>query len=399
MGAKVRLPKRFIDQLEPKVAHYIVWDDDVSRFGVRVTTTGTKTFVIDYTTAVGRRRRQTIGRVGINTLDQARDAARRLLGSVLDGVDPIEAKQKARAEDTVKAFAREYLAYAELHKKPATVRADTYALDEVIVPKLGGLKLTAVTRRGVMDIHRAQADHPAQANRIVATFRHFYTVAAMMDRVPQGFNPCVQVVKYPEAERKRFLSGEELTRLGKVLKNLEPEHPYKVRAVRLLLLTGCRLNEILALRWDDVDIDGAVLHLRDAKAGPRDVPLGGPAIALLTAAERDSDWVIPSRSRKGRHLINLSTFWHNNVTTAAKLEGVRLHDLRHTVGSVGAGAGLSMLLIGNVLGHKQASTTERYSHVARGPQHEAADRISGEIAAALDGKTAKVVRMPARRRK
>ena len=156
--------------------------------------------------------------------------------------------------------------------------------------------------------------------------------------------------------------------------------------MRLLLLTGCRLNEILSLAWSEVDLECAVLHLKDAKAGPRDVPLGGAAIALLAACDRDSEWVIPSRSIKGRRLVNLSMFWHNDVISAAKLEGVRLHDLRHTVGSVGAGAGLSMLMIGNVLGHKQVSTTERYSHLARGPLHDAADRISGEIAAALDGK-------------
>jgi integrase len=163
----------------------------------------------------------------------------------------------------------------------------------------------------------------------------------------------------------------------------------------LLLFTGCRLNEVLTLRWDDVDLEHAVLHLRDAKAGPRDVPLGGAAIGLLDGCDRDGEWVIPSPRRKGSHLANLSTFWHEQVIVeeAANLPAVRLHDLRHTVGSVGAGAGLSMLMIGTVLGHRQTSTTERYSHVARGPLHDAADRISSEISAAMNGTTAKVRNM------
>ncbi len=143
---------------------------------------------------------------------------------------------------------------------------------------------------------------------------------------------------------------------------------------------------ILSLAWDDVDLDRVVIHLRDAKAGARDVPLGAAAVSLLASCERESIWVIPSRSRPGKHLTNLSDFWHKKVITAANLPGVRLHDLRHTVGATGAGAGLSMLMIGKVLGHHQVATTERYSHLARGPLHEAADRISGEIAAAMSGK-------------
>lgn len=370
----------------------MVWDAKARGLGLRVETSGTKTFILDYR-ANGRRRQLVLDRFGSVTVDQARALAAMKWAAVAGGADPLQDQQDARVEYTLKDFAAKYLEYVKAYKKPASLRADTYALDEVIVPKLGSRKLSAVTREDVARLHHAHAAHPAQANRMLATLSHLFTVAAAWGRLPQGQNPCLHVPKFREARRERYLSGDELTTLGEVLKKLEPEHPFKVRAVKLLLLTGCRLNEILFLAWSDVDLDRAVLHLRDAKAGPRDVPLGGAAIALLAAAERDSEWVIPSRGRKGHHLVNLSSFWHKEVITAAKLDGVRLHDLRHTVGSVGAGAGLSMLMIGNVLGHKQVSTTERYSHLSRGPLHEAADRISGEIAAALEGQKAEVVEL------
>lgn len=395
MSGNVHLTKRVVDGLETGDAHRIVWDDDVSGLGVRVTKAGVKSFVVDYTTGGGRRRRYTIGRYGTYTVDEARKEAKKVLGKVAAGADPMGEKQAKRSEDTVKSFAAEYLAHAKGYKKPASLRADTYHLDEVIVKKLGSRKLSEVTHEDVAKLHKSLDDHPTQANRVLATFRHMYTMAAKWGRVPHGFNPCIGVEQFKESRRTRYLTAEELARLGKRLDALEEKHPSPVRAVRLLLLTGCRVNEILSLAWSDVDLgDTPVLHLRDAKAGPRDVPLGTAAVALLKTFDADaSEWVIPSARRKGRHMVNLNDFWYREVQEKAKLQGVRLHDLRHTVGATGAGAGLSMLLISNVLGHKQVSTTERYSHVSRGPLHDAADRISGDIAAAMNGNDGDVVDM------
>jgi len=401
MSGNVHLTKRVVDALETEKPHRIVWDDDVSGLGVRVTKAGVKSFVVDYTTGTGRRRRYTIGRYGAYTVEQARKEANKVLGSVAGGSDPVGEKQAKRSEDTVKSFAAEYLAHAKAYKKPASLRADTYHLDEVIVKKLGSRKLSEVTPEDVANLHKSLDDHPTQANRVLATFRHMYTVAGKWGRVPHGCNPCVGIEQYKETRRTRYLTAEELTRLGKRLDALEEKHPYPVRAVRLLLLTGCRVNEILSLAWSDVDLgDTPVLHLRDAKAGPRDVPLGAAAVELLKTYDGDeSEWVIPSARRKGRHMVNLNDFWYREVQEKEKLQekanfqGVRLHDLRHTVGATGAGAGLSMLLIANVLGHKQVSTTERYSHVSRGPLHDAADRISGDIAAAMNGASGEVVDM------
>jgi|LSQX01.2.fsa_nt_gb integrase len=313
-----------LDSLEPRGGQYTVWDDELPGFGVRVTRAGTISFVLDYITRSSIRHRQTIGRYGAITVDQARDEAMKILGQVAAGLDPLDIKRKAREGQTIREFAAEYLAHAKGYKKPASIRADTYALDAVIVKKQDSRRLDAVTREDVARLHRSLQARPHQANRILATFSHLYTVAAAWGRVPEGFNPCRHVAKFQETKRKRFLDTDELARLGETLVALEPDHPYEVRVVRLLLLTGCRLNEILSFAWADVDLEHAVRRLRDAKAGPRDVPLGAAAIDVLQPLARESEWVIPSRSRKGRHLVNLSTFWHRDVITAAELPGVPL---------------------------------------------------------------------------
>ena len=374
----VKLTKRTLDGLEPGERRYVVWDDELPRFGVRVEVSGTRTFIVDYDAPDGRRRRLALGRFGPNTVEQARAQAKRTMSAAVNGVDPLQEKQDARAELTLGDFAAKYLEHAKAHKKPRTVKADTDVLERLILPKLRSRKLSTVNREDVARLHRAQAAHPAQANRMLATLSHLFSVAAAWGYLPNGDNPCRNVPRFKENRRTRFLSGDELTRLGAALTTLEADHLYKVRAVRLLLLTGCRLNEILTLAWEDVDLPRALIHLRDAKAGPRDVPLGGAAIALLHAAEDERaraveaakarqakrrnaktsgddtrPWVVPSRSRPRQHLVNLEMFWTQEVLPAAQLEGVRLHDLRHTVGSVGAGAGLSILMVGNVLGHRQ----------------------------------------------
>jgi integrase len=404
----MKLTKRTLEGLAPAEKRYVVWDDELPRFGVRVEVSGTRTFVVDYDAPDGRRRRLTLGRFGVLAIDQARDLAKQAMSAAAVGSDPLQKKQEARAELTLGDFAAIYLEYAKAHKKPHSVRADTDALERLVPRSLRSRKLSTVSREDIARLHRSQAAHPAQANRMLATLSHLFTLASEWGYLPGGENPCRRVPRFRENRRTRFLSADELGRLGASLNALEQDDPYQVRAIRLLLLTGCRLNEILTLRWDDVDLAQGVLHLRDAKAGPRDVPLGGPAIALLQAAEQERGqsieaakttrtqrtrvaddarpWVIPSRSRPGRHLVNLEMFWSQSVVPAAGLSGVRLHDLRHTVGSVGAGAGLSILMVGNVLGHRQTSTAERYAHVGQGPLHDAADRISNEIAAALERK-------------
>jgi integrase len=204
---------------------------------------------------------------------------------------------------------------------------------------------------------------------------------------PDGSNPCRHVERYREAKRERFLSEAELGRLGAALAAGEQsgaEEPAVVAALRLLVFTGCRMGEVLNLRWADVDLERRCLNLADSKTGARTVTLNAPALEVLAGLERRSEWVIPGRDPR-QPLVNLAKPW-GRIRDAAKLEGVRVHDLRHSFASVAAGSGHSLLIIGGLLGHRQPTTTKRYAHLSDDPLRAASEAVGERIAAALAAK-------------
>ena len=190
---------------------------------------------------------------------------------------------------------------------------------------------------------------------------------------------------------ERYLSSEEWTRLGKVLATEEQSSPFSVAAVRLLALSGCRKSEVLSLRWSEIDFENGVLRLSESKTGAKIVPLGAPALQLLAEVPvlDNNPFVFPGR-KPGTHLADLFEFW-KRVRCKTGLDDVRLHDLRHSFASTGAGRGESLYIIGSILGHRDAKTTQRYSHLHDDPRREAADRISSRIAAAMRGEEAEIV--------
>lgn len=382
-----RLTKRFLDNMQAGQSELVIWDDELPGFGIRIKPSGVKSFCVQYRNAGGRSRRVTVGRYGRLTIDEARRMARQLLAEADKGEDPAEQLLEVRRTLSVRDLADRYLSdHAEVKKKSSSVVKDRQWLNRFILPALGTRKISEVVRHDVAALHHSMRDTPYQANRTLEVLRKMFNLAERWGLMPDGSNPCRHVEKFKERKRERFLNGEELARLGAVLGDVETEGQEmasSITAIRLLLFTGCRLGEILGLRWDEVDLEWGVLRLRDSKTGAKVVALGGPALEVLSNVRREegNQFVCPG-SKPGGHLVGIYRSWAR-IQKRAGLEGVRLHDLRHNFASVGAAAGMGLPIIGALLGHTQASTTQRYAHLANDPLKAAADEISSRIAESL----------------
>ena len=225
------------------------------------------------------------------------------------------------------------------------------------------------------------------ANQVVDTLSRLFVMAEAWGLAPEGGNSCRFVKRYGKRSCERFLSEQEFRRLGRVLSELEAEGKLSASAIaafQLLMLTGCRRNEILTLRWEDVDLEAGEIRLRDAKTGARQVALSPAARKVLAALPRlpDNSWVITG-SRPGRRLANLNAQWVV-VRKRAGLEDVRIHDLRHSFASRALALGESLTMIGKLLGHRQVQTTARYAHLARESVKTSAARVAQSIAADMD---------------
>jgi integrase len=251
-----------------------------------------------------------------------------------------------------------------------------------------------VTRADIARLHHSLSATPYQANRLLAVLRKLFNWAEARGYRQDASNPCRHVERNPEKARERFLSAAELARLGAALDEAGRAgevSPWMVAAMRLLVLTGARLSEILTLRWDHVALDRAELRLPDSKTGAKTIHLPPPAVELLAALPRlaGNPFVICGR-REGRHLVNLEKPWRA-VRARAGLDDVRLHDLRHSFASVAAAGGMSLPVIGALLGHSQPATTARYAHLAADPLKAAAAAIGERLAGAMQPGGAEVV--------
>ena len=368
----------------------LFWDRALTGFGVRVYPSGSKLYVAQVRERTGDRlpKRVTVGRHGVLNADEARQRAALIIARIRAGEDPVPLPLAARLNGgpTLADLAGRYLEeHVEARLKPGTQASVRGVLRRHILPALGRLPLEAVERSHVVELHRKLSDRPVTANRAVKILSHMYRLAEGWGLVPEDTNPCRSVEKYPERSRERFLTDAEFDRLGQALDEAADSgavSPLAVTAIRLLMLTGCRKSEILALRWTDVDPEAGELRLADAKSGPRTVLLPPPAVELLEALPRrnDSPWVFPGGSRNGRLKGGLDLAWHI-VRSSADLEDVRLHDLRHSFASRALALGETLPVIGKLLGHHDIETTARYAHLARDSVHEAAERIAGSIAA------------------
>ena len=378
------ISKRTVDALSVEDRDTIFWDRDLQGFGVRIYPSGQKVYVVQSRGPRGSRR-VTLGRHGQITADQARQRAAGIIDRIKTGLEPVPAEPEKDTGPTVADLADRFMrAHVAVNCKPATAVRYGGLLRNSILPVLGSMPIGSVERVHVADLHHALRDRPSTANRSVDILKKMFSLAEVWGLHPQGRNPCRSVRRYKERKPQRFLSAEEYQRLGRVLDEAEAEGTAwrpAIAAIRLLILTGCRRNEILSLRWDDVDRTSGELRLRDAKTGGRMVPLTPTAAAVLDALPRkpDNPWVIVGK-RPGKHLRNVNDLWYR-LRVQADLEDVRLHDLRHSWASRALALGESLPMIGRQLGHTQVQTTARYAHLAQDTEKVSAAKVAGSIEA------------------
>jgi integrase len=374
-----KLIKRLVDATEPGPAEFFVWDSEIPGFGLRVLPTGRKSYVVQY--RVGRRsRRISLGPCSVLSCEQARNRAMAAVAAAKNGEDPAAQRDADRKAITVRELAvrfdEEHIA---VRLKASTAKEYRRNLQRFILPALGHLTVAATSRADVAKLHHDLRAVPYQANRCIEVVSKMFNLAEMWGLRPDGTNPRKHLRKYPEEKRQRFLSAAELRRLGEVLRDMEAEGvelPSAILATRLLTFTGCRLGEVMTLKWDYVDLASRVLRLPDSKTGAKAVHIGEPAVELLRRAipAPSNPWVIIG-TIDGQRLSDLQGFWQR-VRARAGLKDVRIHDLRHTFASAALASGEGLPMIGKLLGHTQVQTTARYAHLADGPVRSAADVVS-----------------------
>ena len=338
--------------------------------------------------------RVSIGKHGMWTPDSARKEARRLLDQVAKREDPAEKKQSDKTYPTVKLFASTYLEdYAQVEKKPRSIQEDRRNLENHILPALGTRRIDLINRAEIIKkVLHPLRETPIAANRVRSLLLKMFNLAEEWGDRPEDTNPVRQVKKYKEHKRKRRLTMEELARLGVVLKKAEKHgthSPSVMGAIRLLLFTGARKDEILTLKWSYVDSQQGCLHLPDSKTGEKDIPFNPQALQVLRSLPRivGNPYVLPGQ-RRVSHLVNLDAPWFQ-IRKEAKIDDVRIHDLRHTFASVGVDAGINLTHIGGILGHTEVTTTQRYAHLDEKPKKHAANLIGAKLQAALYGQKEK----------
>ena len=393
-----RLTKRFVESIPPADKPTFHWDDQMPGFGIKILPTGQRRYLVKYRVGGGRSAQQRwylLGTHGAITADQARELAQQVLASVARGDDPQATKLSIRTAPTVNELWDKYKIELLYRKKQNTIRHDTRRWREHIQPAIGRKKVIDIILDDIAKIHTSKRDTPYEANRIASLLSKLFSLAEKWGMRQNGSNPCRYVQKFPEESRERYLTEEELNRLGDALRDVFPknddlakkgESPYAVAAIELLLLTGARLNEVLTAQWEWVDLEKHIILLPGSKTGKKTLFLSDAAVNVLKGLQ-----ILPTYTGnpnviqgkvEGKPLVNLTKPW-TRICKRAGLKNVRLHDLRHTNASIGVGQGMNLPVLGRLLGHTQASTTNRYAHIDVGVALAAANKIGNIISDAL----------------
>ncbi|MCB1504988.1 MAG: tyrosine-type recombinase/integrase [Hyphomicrobiaceae bacterium] len=405
MSTAVRLTKRLVDGMKPGDTLH---DAEVKGFAVRCQRRS-RVYLLRVRLN-GRQRWITIGQHGAPwTVETAREEAQRLWGKIRSGIDVVAVREAQRSRPTVRELCMRFMdEHSRQHNKPNTILGYERNNRNHILPILGDRLVADITRKDIEDLKRKVRDGqthrktiakreggtggldvtggPGAANRTLGQLSKMFNLAELWGWRPENSNPVRHVIRYKGRKMERFLSTEELTRLGDVLNRCETEStvaPAAIAAIRLLIYTGARRGEILTLKWSYVDFERRMLLLPDSKTGAKPIMLNQPAIDVLKSIPvlANNPWVLTGRLA-GDCLQNIEGPW-KRIRTAAGLEDVRLHDLRHSFASFAVLSGGTLPVIGKLLGHTTPLTTARYAHLAHSPVSELAETTGAALAQAL----------------
>ncbi len=380
MNTTQKLTKRVVEAIKPHDKNeQLIWDSELKGFGVRVFPTGRRTYFVQYRNQCGSTRRKKIGVHGVLTADLARDEAKKLLGDVAKGEDPSKEFQKAKLKPTFEELASEYLEiYAKTEKKPKSFKEDKRMLESIILKKWRGKKVEEITTYDVQHLHHELRNTLYGANRVRALLNKMFNLAIQWNWT--SLNPVEGVNNYQEQKRNRWLNDEEVQSLYDVL---DSYHNQSVaNAIRLLVLTGARKNEVLGATWDQFDLEKGVWTKSEHTTKQKKMahlPLSSQVISLLKKIKKKAttSHLFPGKV-DGKPLQDIKKAW-KTIITRAGLSKVRIHDLRHTHASHLVSSGLSLSIVGKLLGHTQASTTQRYAHLADEPLRQAAEFFGAKV--------------------
>lgn len=387
------MPKRLKQKINLTVLRQLqpgdeVRDPELRGFGARRRGDAVSFFV--QTRINGRQRWFTIGQLGNPwTAETARNQALQYLADARRGVDAGLEKERARKRGTpFEAVAQRFLELHGPRLKPRTLESYRQIVRSHLIPAFCKQPFDEITKGDVANLHAKMGDTKRTANHTLAVLSKMMSWAEDQGIRPENTNPCRRIAKYRENRRERYLSGEELVRLGSVLNEVErdnSENLFVIACIRLLILTGARLSEIRTLQWSFVNEDRRLLILPDSKTGAKTIPLSTAALEILKGLPRlhSNPYVLPGHVT-GQCLINIQKPWRR-IRCLAGLDDVRLHDLRHSFASFAVEAGGTLPVIGRVLGHSQPQTTARYAHVAHDPAAHLAEVTGARIATALFG--------------
>jgi len=400
--ARVRLTKSLVDDLQPPAkGQAFLWDSEIPGFAVRITPTGVKAWIVQMQVRGGKERRMTVGLCSKLPLDKARIEARKLIANADLGRDVAQERQEARqvkpeANPTVEDFAQRWLDEVVARRNRAsTLKLRRLLVKNHLVPHIGAKRIAELTRKDVEDLHhKVSGKYPIAANRAVSTLSAILATAMRWGLLER--NVALNAHRNAEEGRERYLTHDEIKALAKALDESPAQDSADV--VRLLLLTGARVGEVMGMRWEQLDLEAGVWTKPAATTKQNRihrVPLSPPAVDVLSkrqdaakegkrptstkldrGAREGNPWVFPGEGKAG-HMTSVRVFW-SAVCKRAGIKEARIHDLRHTFASLLVSAGESLPIVGALLGHTQAKTTSRYAHLLDDPLRAAMARV-GEI--------------------